>query len=235
MPGSVDYLLWFLGAWAEASALVCAYRGKALFKYFTVNLYLAASLLVTVGRYFVFLQFGYGSAQYSYYYYYTDTLLTICLFFALMGLFVHVFEEMGVSRYVRAAALMLLGGTCVVSFQIVKTASENGSLLGPFIILLSRNLNFVGLVLTYLLWAALMKLKNTRRRVVQLVAALGVYVSAFAANYALHSLAPGHTHIWSTLPPVMAVIMPIALGYSYAFVPDEARLATASIATSTAK
>lgn len=235
MPGLLDSTLWFLSAWAEAGALVCAYRGRALGKYFTLNLYLLACLLVTVGRYFIFLQFGYGSIQYGYYYFFTDTLLSICLYFALMGMYAHVFAEMGVSRYVRVAALLLLAGTAFISHQIVNQANESGRLLGPFVIVLSRNLYFVGLVLTYLLWVAVMKLRETRTRIIQLLAALGVYVSAFAANYALHSLAPGHNHIWAYLPPFMAIVLPIAWGYTFAFVSEEGRLATARVAPSHVK
>ena len=36
-----------------------------------------------------------------YFYYYSDALLTICLFFALMGLYSQVFKEMGAAIYVR--------------------------------------------------------------------------------------------------------------------------------------
>ncbi len=37
------------------------------------------------------------SSEYIYFYYYSDAILTICLYFALMGLYAIVFEELGVS------------------------------------------------------------------------------------------------------------------------------------------
>jgi hypothetical protein len=240
VPGPVDYALWFLTALAEAAALVCAWRGRALGKYFTLNLYLLACLFVTVGRYVIFAQYGFISSHYRYFYFLSDALLSICLFCALMGLYSHVFSEMGVSRYLRVGALLLLAGTALVSHQIVAGSGKDGmpALMGSFMVVVetSRNLYFVGLVLTYLLWAAMMKMRETRLRLIQLVASLGIYVSAFAANYALHSLEGSiHKAIWAYLPPLMAIGLPLAWAFTFAKVPEEARLATARVAGSHTK
>jgi len=45
-------------------------------------------------------------------------------------------------------------------------------------------------VLTYLLWGAVLKLQETRTRLVQMVLSLGLYFSAYAGSYALVNLAP---------------------------------------------
>ena len=63
-------------------------------------------------------------------------------------------------------------------------------MLTHYIVEISQNLYFVGLVLTYILWAALLKLRESRVRVIQIVLSLGVYFSINAANYALHNAYP---------------------------------------------
>ncbi len=208
--------------------VVCAFRARSLTNYFTLNAYMGAAFLFNIGRFVVFFRFGYASPQYTYFYWFSDALLTIFLYFALMGLYSHVFHEMGVHRYLRFAAFLLLAGTAWFSYQVVVSSADR--LLTRFVVELSRNLYFVGVALTYLLWGAIMKLRETRTRLIQLVLALGVYFSAFAANYALRNLYPDRM-IWHHVPPVLGILLPVAWAYSFRKVPEEARLATARVAT----
>jgi hypothetical protein len=228
--GPVDYALWFLGAFLDAAVLVCAIKGRVFSRYFTLNLYMLAACVLSVGRFVIFWKYGFLSLEYRYFYFYSDAFLTICLYFALMGLYSHVFQEMGVHRHLRAGALMLLALTSWFTYQVLSNSSDNLAFRKPFVIELAQNLYFVGLVLTYLLWGAVMKLRETRTQVIQLVSALGVYFSAFAGNYALHNLAPGHSTLWMYLPQILALWLPIAWAYTFAKVPEEARVATARIA-----
>ncbi|MBI1749309.1 MAG: hypothetical protein HY234_07495 [Acidobacteria bacterium] len=230
MLGPVDYGLWFLGASLDASVLVCAIRGRVFSRYFTLNLYMLAACVLSVGRFGIFWKYGFLSNEYRYFYFYSDALLTICMFFALMGLYSHVFQEMGVHRYLRVGALLLLALTSWFTYQVLLNSSVNLVSRTRFVVELSQNLYFVGLVLTYLLWGAVMKLRETRTQVIQLVSALGVYFSALAGNYALHNLAPGHSTLWTYLPQVLALWLPAAWAYTFAKVPEEARIATAQIA-----
>jgi hypothetical protein len=229
VSAAIGYGLWFLGVFAEAAALLSIFRARAASRYFTFVLYLSACVLVSAGRYFFYWGYGYRSIEYAYFYFLSDGLLSVLLYSCLMGLYSLVFEEMGVSRYLRVGALLLLGATALVTYGVVSSAGRNGSLLGPFVVELSQNLYFVGLVLTYMLWVALMKLRETRMRLIQLISALGLYFSAFAANYALHNFAPGHTRVWSYLPQIMAIALPAAWAWTFARVPEEARLATARV------
>jgi hypothetical protein len=219
-----------LGAFLPATVVVCAYQGRVVWKYATLNMYMMAASLLTVARFIVFWKYGFSSAPYAYFYYYSDAFLTICLYFALMELYSRVFQEMGINRYVRAGALLLLALTSWFTYQVVMNSSIK--LLTKFVVELQQNLYFVGLVLTYLLWGAVMKMRESRTQVIQLVSALGVYFSAFAANYALHNLSKGHYNlaIWSYVPQILALWLPIAWAYTFARVPEEARLATARIA-----
>jgi len=211
----------------DACAVVFLLRTPSSFRYFPLGVYLVGSLILTPARFFVYFQYGLLSPEYIYFYYYSDSFLTICLFFAIMGLFALVFREMGLHRYVSAGALLLLAGTAWFSYQVVQHASDK--MITRFVVELSQNLYFVGVVLTYILWGAVVKLRETRTRLIQLVLALGVFFSAFAANYALRNLYPQFNLIWEYVPPVMAIWLPAAWAYAFWQVPEEARLATASV------
>ncbi len=230
MLGSVDFVLWMLGAFLPAGVVVCACKGRVFFRYFPLNLYMLAAALLTAGRFVIFWKYGFLSLEYRYFYFYSDAILTICLYFALMGLYSHVFQEMGVNRYLRVGAMLLLALTSWFTWQVLVNSSASFISKTRFVVELSQNLYFVGLVLTYLLWGAVMKLRETRTQVIQLVSALGVYFSAFAANYSLHLLSPGHSTVWTYLPQVLAMWLPLAWAYTFAKVPEEARIATARVA-----
>jgi MFS family permease len=96
---------------------------------------------------------------------------------------------------------------------------------------LSQNLYFVGLVLTYILWGAVMKLRETRTRLIQLVLSLGVFFSAFAASYALGNLYPTCT-LWRYVAPILGICLPAAWAYTFSQITEDARLAVASVAAS---
>lgn len=227
MLGPIDYFLWVFGFLAEAGALLFLFRTRSASRYFPLAIYLAGSVILSAGRFFFFFKYGLLSPEYIYFYYYSDSFLTICLFFAIMGLFALVFKELGLHRYVSAAALLLLAGTAWFSYQVVQHASDK--MITRFVVELSQNLYFVGVVLTYVLWGAVVKLRETRTRLIQLVLALGVFFSAFAANYALRNLYPQFTLIWEYVPPVMAIWLPAAWAHAFWKVPEDARLATARV------
>ena len=228
MLGPLDYFLWFLTTLLQAAAVVCALRAKCFLKFFALNFYLVAACVVTVGRYLVFRQHGATSFEYTLFYYYSDALLTICLYFALMSLFLHVFGEMGVSRPIKLGAGFVLALTAIVSFSIVHGSQHR--LLTKFAYELSQVLYFVGAVLTYLLWGAVLKLKKTQTRVIQIVLSLGVYFSAFAASFALGTRFP-NTDFWKVLCYIAALWLPIAWGYAFLKFPATAQLAPAQIAS----
>ena len=185
-------------------------------------------LVVELVRYKVLSQYGQGSIQYFYYYYYSDAVLTIFLYLALTMLYAHVFSEMKAERYVKMGALLLLAGTAVFSGAVVMQSSAR--YVTHFFIELSQNLYFVGLVLTYVLWGAILKLRETRTRLVQLVLSLGVYFSLLAANYAIRNLVPSLSHVYLPLAQVFGIFLPIAWAYAFWRLPEEARLAPSRLA-----
>lgn len=228
MPGPFEYAVWLLGALFEAGVVVCSLLRGPFRRYFTLNLYMLMSFLVSVGRYFVLTQHGLTSPEYIYFYYYSDATLTICLYFALMGLYAIVFEELGAALHLRVFMMLLLIGTTLFSYSVVHQSEAR--MVTHYIVEISQNLYFVGLVLTYVLWAALLKLHESRVRVIQIVLSLGVYFSIHAANYALHNAYPNLRVIWEYLPPVTGMLLPAAWLYAFVRFDDEARLAPARLA-----
>jgi hypothetical protein len=228
MPGPFEYSIWIVGTLLEAGVVVCALVRHSFRRYLTLNLYMAASFVASVGRYVVLTRHGLTSDEYIYFYYYSDAILTICLYFALMGLYSIVFEELGAERYVRIFSMLLLAGTALFSYGVVRQSETR--LLTQYVIEMSQNLYFVGLVLTYLLWGAVLKLRETRARVIQFVLSLGVYFSLYAANYALYNMWPNLAYIWTYLPAIIGTLLPVAWNYAFLRFDEDARLAPARLA-----
>jgi hypothetical protein len=226
MLGPIDYSMWFADFLVEVFCVVCLLKKRAFSQHFTIVLYVCSSIAVGVGRYSIITTSGYASFPYYYFYFYTDALLTICLYFVLMSLYAHVFSEMGVSKLVRGGAMLLLAGTAGISYHMV--AASRDRLVTYFVIELSQNLYFVGVVLTYLLWGAMMKLRENRTHLVQLVLSMGVYFSAFAGSYALDNMYP-NTIVWRYVFHLMALWLPLSWAYTFMKVPADARIATASV------
>lgn len=189
---------------------------------------MAASVIVTVARFRVLSSYGFSSSEYVYLYYYSDALLTIFLYLALSSLYAHVFSELQAERYVRYGTLILLAGTALFSYGVVQESTTK--LISRFVVELSQNLYFVGLVLTYVLWAAILKLRETRARLVQIVLSLGVYFSLFAADYALRNLYPSMSSLFISLLQVFGCFLPLAWAYAFWRLPEEARTVPSHLA-----
>ncbi len=227
MPGSLGYAIWLLATLLEVAVVVCATRRHCFGRYLCLNLYMVFSLFVSVVRYEVLSHFGLRSSQYLYCYYYSDTVLTIFLYLALITLYLHVFDEMKVGKYVRLAAIMLLAGTALFSYAVVQQSSQR--MVTSFVYELSQNLYFVGLVLTYVLWGAILKLRETRTQLIQLVLSLGVYFSAFAATFALGNMFPNLQSV-TYIVPVFGCLLPLAWAYAFWRLAPDARMAPARLA-----
>jgi hypothetical protein len=229
VPGPLAYLIWFLGILCEAAVVVCALKKGAFRRYLLLNLYMAGTVVVELGRYKILSEYGISSSQYMYFYYYSDAILTIFLYFGLTSLFAQVFGEMKAERYVKLGALLLLGGTALFTYSVVVQSSSRLATF-HFVIELSQNLYFVGLVLTYVLWGAVLKLRETRTRLIQLVLSLGVYFSLFAANYAIENLYPPLSSVTTWLVQFFGLFLAIAWAYAFWRIPEDARLAPSRLA-----
>jgi hypothetical protein len=228
MPGSYSIALWVIGVLAELYVVVCSLVKKNFIRDLSINIYMLALVGMEVGAAVCISRFGISSNAYAYYYYYTDSLSTILIFWVIIHFYREVFKELHANRYVRRAAVLLLIATAFFSFLVVHQAQDH--LTSRFIHEIGRNLYFVGLVLTYLLWGTLLKLRETRMRLVQLVLALGVYFSATAGTYAIGNLFPGlYMPVLRYLFPILGVWLPAAWAYTFTKIPDDARLAAGSL------
>jgi hypothetical protein len=228
VPGSFIYWLWSLESILEVVVLVCALSRHSFRRYLCLNLYMLSSLLVSAGRYWALSQHGLRSNEYKYFYFYSDAVLTIFLYLALITLYLRVFDEMNVEKYVRFAAVLLLAGTALFSYGVVQQSSNR--MLTGFFFELSQNLYFVGLVLTYVLWGAILKLRETRTQLIQLVLSLGIYFSAFAASFALGNMFPGDYRFLGYVVPVFGCLLPLAWAYAFWKLTPDARMSTARLA-----
>jgi hypothetical protein len=227
--GPADYVIWLVSFLLEVYVVVWALARRQFSSYIAFNFYMIAAGLQTGGFYYVLHRYGFFSVQYQYAYYYSDSILTILLFFVVMALYQQLFKEMKASRYIRGAAAMLLAATALFSYMVVHQNKDH--LTSRFVVALGQNLYFVGVVLTYLLWGAIMKLHETRTRLIQLVLALGIFFSADAAAYALRNLFPAlQPTFLHWIPPVVGVWLPLAWAYTFTRIPEEARLVTARLA-----
>lgn len=208
--------------------MVCALKRGAFRRYFLLNVYMAASVVVSLSRYRVLAHWGYSSAEYLRFYFFSDALLTILLYFALISLYAHVFSDMNAGRALRLGAIVLLAGTALFSYAVVQ--QSNALLITRFVVELSQNLYFVGLVLTYVLWAAIMKMHESRTQLVQLVLSLGVYFSLFAATYALTNLYPAKSEFLAPFVQLFGFVLPLAWAYAFWRLSTDDRIAPARLA-----
>lgn len=227
-PGLTQYLIWCLCTLFEIAVVVCALKKGAFRRYLLLNIYMLASVAVTVARFEVLTSHGFTSTEYIYVFYYSDSLLTIFLYFALASLYAHVLSELKAERYLRLATLLLLAGTALFSYAVVEQSTTR--LISRFVVELSQNLYFVGLVLTYILWGAILKMRETRTRVIQLVLSLGVYFSLLAADYALRNLYPSSRPVLGSVQQMIGCFLPLAWAYAFWFSSEEARLAPSRLA-----
>jgi hypothetical protein len=226
MAGPFALFIWYFGVVLEIGFVVCSIARKSFFRYFFLNLYVLMVAGSEVPRYIVLNRFGLNSSEYRYVYFYTDALLTVALYMALISLYSHVFGELNFGKYVRATAVLLLLGTAFFSYAVVAQSSER--LSTSFAYELSQNLYFVGLVLTYLLWAAVVKLRESRTRVVQFILALGLYFSAYAASYALVNLASKYSMVIN-LGPLLGCFLPCSWTFTMWRHSEENRLVPAHL------
>jgi hypothetical protein len=228
MLSRIDYAIWIVGFLVEVSAVVCFLVRRNFLRYIFLSLYLLAASLVTVGQYLCIKKFGWSSVEYWYYYYYSESLLTILLFFVIIQFYDLVFQELNASRYVRRGAIALVGATALFSYLVIRANQDH--LMSRFVVELGQNLYFVGVVLTYLLWGAILKLRETRTRLIQLVLALGVYFSATAAAYALRNLFPSlQPAVLRWVPPIVGIWLPAAWAFTMMKVSEDARLVTSHL------
>jgi len=230
MLSPLDYFFWFAGIPPQVYVVLRAIEKKEFLRYFPLHFYLIATALIGLGGFYTVHRFGFESATYLYFYYYTEAVGVIFLYFVIVNMAQHVLSELGWGVYVRGGALLLLVGTACFSYLVIQQNVEQFT--SRFVVELGRNLYFVGMVLTYLLWGATLQLRETRTRILQLVLSLGVYFSLAAATYAIRFMFPDMWNMFRWVPALAGIYLPYAWAWTFSRVPEEARLAPASITAS---
>ena len=226
MPGLLASAIWYFGVLLEVAFVVCSIWRGSFFRYFLLNLYFLFALGSGVVRYFFLTKFGVSSGEYYFAYFYTDVLLTLALYVALTSLYTRIFGELQFGKYVRLTAVLLLLGTALFSYAVVAQSEQR--LSTAFAYELSQNLYFVGLVLTYILWGTVIKLRETRTRLVQFILALGIYFSAYAASYALVNLASKYSVV-HIMGPIVSCLLPLSWTVTMWRHSEDSRLMTAQL------
>ncbi len=226
MSGSVASFIWYFGTALELAFVVCSIARKSFTRYIFLNLYFLLTVGSSLARQFTLGRFGLRSDEYRYAYFYTDALLTLALYVALISLYSHVFGELRIGKYLRVTAVLLLLGTALFSYGVVAQSTDR--LSTKFAYELSQNLYFVGLVLTYILWGAVLKLRETRTRLVQFVLSLGLYFSAYAASYALLNLENKYSIVY-VVAPVLGCFLPLSWTFTMWRHSDDTRLVPAQL------
>jgi hypothetical protein len=228
MTGPFGYSVWLASLLAEAAVVVCTFYRNEFSRYLALNLYVMLNGIADCGLYLCFERYGRLSREYFVAYYTTDLLLCLFMYLLIVSLYQQVFVDLNVGRYVRLAAGCLLLATAIFSYVV---ARGHEHMTEKFAVELEQNLNFIGVILVYLLAGSVLRMREKRTRLAQIIFALGIYFSATAGTYALRNLfpalAPAIVH-WA--PDLIATWLPLAWAYSFIRVPEEAGLMTAQLA-----
>ena len=227
MPSQFTYIF-VLGVALEVCFIASSILRGALLRYFFLNLYVILSLFADLIREYFIHYYGFTSPEFMLAYYYSDLLLTLSLFVVVISLASRIFAELQFAVYVRWVAVLLLLGTAGFSYAVIAQSSQR--LYTTFAYELSQNLYFVGLVITYILWGAVLKLRETRTRIVQMILSLGLYFSAYAGTYALINLGSKHEVVLvQYLGPILGCFLPFSWMLTILRHTEESRLTPARL------
>src|SRR5579863_1519341 len=164
MPGLLDSVITCVSFVLELSVVVFAFYSRPHFRYTLPGIYMLCTAIAQAGAWLCVNKYGVTSPEYFHFYYYADSMLTIALFFVIIQLYRWIFTEMSISQYIQGAASALLVITAVFSYLVIH--QNRNQLTTQFVVEFGQNIYFVGVVLTYLLWGAMLKLRETRTRIV---------------------------------------------------------------------
>jgi hypothetical protein len=209
--------LWLLTTIVEGFVVFLCIRQKVVSKFFFFSCYFAASIVVSIGRFWIFSRDGYSSVEYLYFYYYSDAVLTILLAFAIWQIGARLAPgRVGREKVLIAGAGILLLVT-LFSFSIV--AFSTLKLITHFTIELSQNIfNTAGLA-TLVLWVWNLFNKAEDRIATQFVNVLAVYFALFFVVYGLGQARPFYRGHNDNLFSMLGAWLP--LGCSFALVRDQ--------------
>jgi hypothetical protein len=221
VPSLSDYFLLYCGLLAELSVVALAVFRRDVRRHLPLPLFMLASASGSVASLYCLRRFGISSGEYLYFFYYLDCAVALLLYGVVAWCYACIIAETGARPSTRWAAVAL--PLVLAGFGLAILDSNPSLLMSPAVIDLERNLYFVGLLLTWLIWPGAVRLREQRPRWILLVLSLGVFFSGHAACFSLRSLVPS----WSfprMLPPVLELLLPLAWILIFVCVPEEGRL-----------
>lgn len=200
---------------------VCLYRRSSR-RYFFLNFYLIASVVFTLGLYYLYRTEGYGSLAYYYFYFGADAVQNIVGYLLIASFFDQMFRPSLFRPYVRPTLAFFFFGVVGVSAIFVSRHVSQDYFYSRFANEFQQNMFFVGVLLTFLLWVSMSYLRAESRRFVLLVSGLGIYFSAHAVNYALQFLlkSDAATALLTKVPPIAYTVMVSLWLYTFLRVPE---------------
>src|SRR5690348_2259488 len=118
MSGYLTFVTALIGFLAEIVVVVCAALPRNFRSYFPLGFYMLCAAAETIALYVCLLAFGETSHVYLFLYYYCDSLLMLAMFWVIIRFYLQVFEEMGVSKQIRAGAAFLLLLAALFSYAV---------------------------------------------------------------------------------------------------------------------
>ncbi|HSC77471.1 MAG TPA: hypothetical protein VLB32_02810 [Candidatus Acidoferrales bacterium] len=223
MVSAYDLTVAALSVLVSLGTVMVCLRRRAFLRYFFLNVYLLFSAAFTVGCVYLVATEGYDSVAYFYFYYVGDSFCNIFGFLLIASLFDYMFRNSAFRPYVRPTLSLFFLGVVGVSLLVILRSVDRFSAPG-FLVEFQQNMFFVGVLLTFLLWASMAYLRAESRRFVLLASGLGIYFSAHAANYAVQFLSNSKVvaAALTNVPPVAYTLMVALWLYTFLRVPEGA-------------
>jgi hypothetical protein len=224
MLGPFDIAVWLVASLAEMAVLVCSFR-KGLFRsYLSLNLYVLALAVSEILSLVVLLRYGFSSLQYTYFYFFSDAILILFKTAAVLGLYLHAFQEVRIAERIRTAAIAAILATTIYSlfFVVIKHRLFATAVALEF----SQILYCVTAVFSYVLWFIVLKRRDPRLRLALLVSCFCLYSGLQTVAYGFHHFFPDIA-LWRYVPAVLGAWLPLSLLYSFTRVHEETRVPAA--------
>jgi hypothetical protein len=212
-----ELTLWLLTTIVEGFVVFLCVRQKVISKFFFFSCYFAASIVVSIGRFWVLSRDGSSSVEYLYFYYYSDGILTILLALAIWQIGVRlVAGRVGRKKVLIAGASILL---LVIFFSFSVVSYSNSRLITHFTFELSQNTFFTAGLATLVLWTWNLFNRAEDRIATQFVNVLAVYFALFFVLYGLMQAKPFYGRNDDDLFSMLGAWLP--LGCSFALARDQ--------------
>jgi hypothetical protein len=224
MLGPFDIAVWLLASLAEIAVLVCSIRSGLFRSYLSLNLYVLALAVSEFLSLVVLLRYGFSSLQYTYFYFFSDAILILFKTVAVLGLYLHAFQETRIAERIRIAAIAAILATIIYSlfFVVIKREFYTTAVALEF----SQILYCITAVFSYVLWFIVLKRRDPRLRLALLVSCFCLYSGLQTLAYGFHHFFPDIA-LWRYVPAVLGAWLPLSLLYSFTCVHEETRVPAA--------